>query len=120
MHTFPELTASTITTDKFWENLYLYVSQYLPVVNWKSVFTLYFWKTAQNIINLYFYIGIVSCPISFLWGFFGTVYDEKRVRAAFEAIFKISLLIIPISLAAIFLVINGYQALIKGLNSGAN
>lgn len=117
MQQFPEVTLAAITTQYFWESLFTYIQESLPVVKWNEISTAKFWEKAQNVINLYFYLGIGSVPINFLCGFFGTVYDEKRVSSAFETIFKISILIIPISLGVVFLVVNGYQALIKGLNA---
>lgn len=115
MQSFPEITSSSIFTPYFWESLLAYIQQSLPPVKWSEIFSGDFWKKSQNVINLYFYLGIGSVPINFLYGFFGTVQDEKRVSVAFETIFKISMIIIPAALGAIYLLLNGYFAIIKTL-----
>lgn len=115
MQTFPEITSSSIFTSYFWESLFAYIQQSLPVVRWHLIPTLDFWQHAQNIFNLYFYLGIGAIPISFLTAFFWTTKDEERLNDGVKAIFAVSALIIPLSLLAIFILVNGYQSVAKSL-----
>jgi len=89
----------------------------LPYVNWLYFFRVSFWQSYQNIVNVYIYFALVALPCTFIWMFFATQQDDKRVKEALKWCFNVVVFILPITLFTLFAVINIYQEIVRRINS---